>query len=61
MEAQLYVGKPPISKGIGRIIRRFVVLPFTPVSLDVNGACDPATASSDDADEAADEDIAAIA
>ncbi len=26
IEAQLYVGKRPISKGIGRVIRRFVVL-----------------------------------
>ena len=26
--AQLYVGKRPISKGIGRAIRRFVVLSF---------------------------------
>jgi hypothetical protein len=49
----LYVGKSPISKGIGRVIRTFVVLPFTSISLDVSGAYDPATASSDDADEAA--------
>jgi hypothetical protein len=28
IEAQLYVGKRPISKGIGRAIRRFVVLAF---------------------------------
>jgi hypothetical protein len=28
IEAQLYVGKRPISKGIGRVIRRFVVLAF---------------------------------
>jgi hypothetical protein len=26
--AQSYVGKPPASKGIGGVIRRFVVSPF---------------------------------
>jgi hypothetical protein len=53
IEAQLYVGKSPISKGIGRVIRTFVVLPFTSISRDVSGAYAPATASSDDADEVA--------
>jgi hypothetical protein len=28
--AQSYVGKCPVSKGIGTVIRRFVVPPFTP-------------------------------
>src|SRR5258708_17484934 len=31
--AQLYVGKRPVSKGIGRVIRRFVVLSFAPAAL----------------------------
>jgi hypothetical protein len=31
--SQLYVGKRPISKGIGRLIRRFVVLSLAPAGL----------------------------
>jgi hypothetical protein len=35
--AQSYVGKCPVSKGIGTVIRKFVVLPFTPAAPDVSG------------------------
>jgi hypothetical protein len=35
--AQSYVGKPPPSKGIGGVIRRFMVSPFTPMFPSVGG------------------------
>jgi hypothetical protein len=39
--AQSYVGKPPISKGIGRGIRRFVIVAF---ALHASG-CQPQAAA----------------
>jgi hypothetical protein len=51
IEAQLYVGKPAISKGIRRIIPRFVVpAPYADVFLDGSGVCDLQLRGSDDAD-----------
>jgi hypothetical protein len=38
LTAQLYVGKRPISKGIGKPIRTFIVLAFSrPIFLGVSG------------------------
>ena len=44
---QLYVGKRPIPKGIGRVIRRFVMFALhVPFILDVSGLSHPDESSS---------------